>query len=75
MAWDCETERKAGKTYHMTGSLFGVIFSIFWCIAAVSLGSWFMLIFGIPFTGMMIFRLVMGIKYMKSEEIERKPTL
>lgn len=63
MNWDREKEKKAGKAYHMGFSVFGLVFAIFWCIAAASMGAWFMLIFGIPFVGMMVFRLVMCVKY------------
>lgn len=59
MRWDRDKERKAGKAYHMGSSVFGLIFAVFWCIAACAMGAWFMLIFGIPFVGMMAFRLVM----------------
>ena len=72
MDWDREKERKAGKAYHMGSSVFGLIFSIFWCLAACSMGAWFMLIFGLPFVGMMLFRLVMCAKY--TEEKPQQPS-
>ena len=62
MAWDREKERKAGKAWHMSFSVFGLIFAIFWCIIAASMGAGFMLIFGIPFVGLMAYRLVMMAK-------------
>lgn len=71
MNWDRDKERKAGKAYHMGSTVFGLIFSVFWCIAAVSMGAWFMLIFGIPFVGMMAFRLVMVAKH--GEERPKQP--
>ena len=71
MNWDRDKERKAGKAYHMGSTAFGLIFSVFWCIAAVSMGAWFMLIFGIPFVGLMAFRLVMVSKH--GEERPKQP--
>ena len=59
MNWDREQEKKAGKAYHLGFSVFGLIFAIFWCVMAASMGAGFMLIFGISFVGFMAFRLVM----------------
>ena len=58
MRWDREKEKKAGKAYHVGFSVFGIVFAIFWCIAAASMGAGIMLIFGIPLVGLMVFRLV-----------------
>jgi len=63
MNWDREKEKKAGKAYHVGFSVFGLVFAIFWCIAAASMGAGIMLIFGIPFVGLMAFRLVMISKH------------
>lgn len=63
MNWDRDKERKAGKVWHMGFSVFGLVFAIFWCIVAVSMGAGFMLIFGIPFVGLMAYRLVVMAKY------------
>ena len=71
MSWDREKERKAGKAYHMGFTVFGLVFAIFWCVAAASMGAGFMLIFGIPFVGLMVFRLVMCAKY--AEEKPKQP--
>ena len=71
MGWDREKERKAGKAYHMGFAVFGLIFAIFWCIAAVSMGAGFMLIFGLPFVGLMVFRLVVMAKH--GEEGPKQP--
>lgn len=71
MAWDRDKERKAGKAMTMGSCVFGLIFSIFWCVAAASMGAWFMLIFGIPFVGMMIYRLYVISQYAKEDE--KKP--
>ena len=65
MAWDRDKERKIAGSYSIGISIFGLVFAIFWCCAAASMGAWFMLIFGIPFVGMMIFRLVTSIKMMQ----------
>ena len=71
MSWDREKEKKAGKAYHLGFSVFGLVFAIFWCIAAASMGAGFMLIFGIPFVGLMAFRLVMISKH--GEEAPKQP--
>jgi hypothetical protein len=63
MSWDREKERKAGKTWHMGVSLVALIFGIFWCLAALSMGAGFMLVFGIPVVGLMAYRLVMVAKH------------
>ena len=68
MAWDREKERKAGRAIGIGNTVFGLVFSIFWCIAAASMGAWFMLIFGIPFVGMMIYRLVLCLQYTKEDK-------
>ena len=68
MAWDREKERKAGKAMSIGSSVFGLIFAIFWCIAAASMGAGFMLIFGIPFVGMMIYRLYVISQYAKDDK-------
>ena len=67
MAWDRDKERKAGKAMSVGSCVFGLIFSIFWCVAAASMGAWFMLIFGIPFVGMMAYRLYVISQYAKEE--------
>ena len=59
MDWDREKERKAGKAWHLGASVVALIFGIFWCLAALSMGAGFMLIFGIPFVGLLAYRLVM----------------
>lgn len=68
MNWDRETERKAGKAYHLGSSLFGILFAVAWCMIAASMGAWPMLLFGIPFVGLMVFRTVMGVKHMDAEK-------
>lgn len=66
MDWDREKEEKAGKAIGIGSSIFGLLFACFWCVAAVSMGAWFMLIFGIPFVGMMVYRLYLCIQYAKT---------
>lgn len=68
MAWDRETEKKAGKAMGIGGCIFGVLFACFWCVMAASMGAWFMLIFGIPFAGMMIYRLYLCVRYARSDK-------
>ena len=68
MAWDREKERKAGKAMSLGSSIFGLVFAIFWCVMAASSGGWFMLIFGIPFVGMMIYRLYVISQYAKEDK-------
>ena len=72
MAWDREKERKVAGGYRIGVNVFGLVFSIFWCIMAASMGAWFMLIFGIPFVGMMGFHLAMSIKMMNAEKNKTK---
>ncbi|MBQ8833703.1 MAG: zinc ribbon domain-containing protein [Oscillospiraceae bacterium] len=67
MAWDREKEKKAGKAMTIGSSIFGTVFAIFWCVMAASMGAWFMLIFGIPFVGMMVYRLYICIQYSKGD--------
>ena len=68
MAWDREKERKAGKAMSLGSCIYGLIFSIAWCVIAVSIGAGFMLIFGIPFVGMMIYRLYVISQYAKEDK-------
>ena len=67
MAWNREKEKKAGKVMTLGGCIFGLVFSIFWCCMAVAIGANFMLIFGIPFAGMMAFRLYVLLQLSKEE--------
>ena len=57
MSWDRESERKAGKSMAIGGSVFGIVFILIWCITAASMGAGIMLLFGLPMLGFMIFRL------------------
>ena len=57
MEWDRNKERKAGKAMTIGSCIYGLIFSIVWCVLAASMGAWFMLFFGIPFAGLMAYRL------------------
>ena len=68
MAWDREKERKAGKALHLGSSIFGLVFAIFWCVMALSMGAGFMLLFGIPFVGMMIYRLYVISQFAKEDK-------
>lgn len=73
MSWDRDKERKAGRAMTVGSSVFGIIFAVIWCIAAASMGAWFMLFFGIPFVVMMIYRLYACIQLTKAEEEKRPP--
>ena len=70
MGWDREKEKNAGKKMTIGSAVFGLVFSIFWCIMAVSMGAWFMLFFGVPFVGMMVYRLYVLCQLAKED---RKP--
>ena len=65
MNYDRDKERKAGKTFPLGMSFVALIFGIFWCLVALSMGAWFVLIFGIPFVGLLAYRLVMVAKHGK----------
>ena len=72
MAWDREKERKAGKAMSLGSSIFGLVFAIFWCVMALSMGAGFMLIFGIPLVGMMIYRLYVISRYVKEDKTKEQ---
>jgi len=67
MAWDRDKEKRAGKAMGIGASIFAVLFAIFWCILAASMGAWFMLVFGIPFVSMAVYRLYVCIQYAKAD--------
>ena len=73
MSWDREKEKKAGKAMTIGSCVFGLVFSIFWCIAAASMGAGFMLFFGIPFAGMMAYRLYVCIQLTKKDDKPAEP--
>lgn len=68
MAWDREKERKAAKNMGIAVSIFALVFSIFWCLFALSMGAGFMLIFGIPFVGLTAYRLGVMLKLSREKE-------
>ncbi len=72
MAWDREKERKAAKKMSMANGIFGIVFIIVWCILAASMGAGIMLLFGIPFLGLMVYRLYVCIQLSKREETSVK---
>jgi len=65
MAWNRDEEQKAGKAMTLGSCVIGLVFSVFWCVAALSMGAWFMLVFGIPFTCLMGYRLAVCVKMVK----------
>ncbi len=73
MAWDREKERKAGKNLTVASHIFGILFMIFWCIMAISMGAWFMGLFGLPMLGLMIYRLVVMLRLSGEEEKKEPP--
>jgi hypothetical protein len=68
MAWNRDKERKAGRAIGIGSSIYGIVFVIIWCALAAGSGAWFMLIFGVPMLGFMIYRLVMILKQTKKTE-------
>ena len=72
MAWDLDKQRKAAGTYHIATNVFAVGFAVVWCILAFSMGAGIMLIFGIPFTGLCVYRLVLSLKLMNEEKATAK---
>ena len=81
MDWDREKERRAGKVVGIGSSVYAVIFALVWNVLAAATGAYFMLIFGLPFLGFMIFRLVVLLKKSKPksqdpwEQAEAPPQL
>ena len=73
MSWDRESERKAGKSMAIGGSVFGIVFILLWCITAASMGAGIMLIFGLPMLGFMIFRLKVLLQKSRAEEKPAEP--
>ena len=73
MSWDRESERKAGKTMAVGGSIFAIVFVLIWCAAAASVGAGIMLIFGLPMLGFMIFRLSVLLRKSKAEKQSAEP--
>ena len=71
MSFDREKQRKAGKTMTIASCVYGLIFSIVWCVLAVSMDAGFMLFFGIPFAGLMAYRLVVCVKLAKSGDSKK----
>ena len=69
---DREKERKAAKALGIGTSIYTIIFMVVWCGIAVAAGAWFMLIFGIPMLGFMIYRAVMVAKANRKQK-ERDP--
>lgn len=56
---DREKQRKAGRNLALGGNVLGIVFLILWCAAAVSMGVWWMALFGLCMLGYLVFRLVM----------------
>ena len=73
MGWDRESERKAGKSMAIGGSIFAIVFILVWCVTAASMGAGIMLIFGLPMLGFMIFRLSVLLRKSKAEEQSAEP--
>lgn len=73
MAWDRESDRKAGKAMGIGITVFAIVFILFWCLNAMAIGGGIMLIFGLPMLGFMIFRLVVLLKKSKAEKQPKEP--
>lgn len=65
---DREKERKAGRAMGIGACLFSILFILVWCVMAAAMGAWFMLLFGVPFLGLMIYRLVICIRLTQKEK-------
>lgn len=81
MSWDREKERQAAKTYHIGVTIFALMFMAIWCVAAIAMGAWFMVLFAIPMVGILVFRMVMAVKQGRKEapsepweQPDRQPT-
>ena len=61
-------DRKAGAAYQIAICVFVILFALFWCGVVAATGAWFMLIFGLFFLGISVFRLVMCIKALNKEK-------
>ena len=68
MAWDREKEKKAGKAMTIGICIYGVVFSVVWNILAAGMGANFMLLFGIPFLILMVYRLYVCIQVAKEDK-------
>ncbi len=67
MQWDREKERNAAKKMGIGVSIFAIVFAVFWCIMAASMGAWFMLLFGIPFAGLLVYRLIIMLRLTRDD--------
>ena len=70
MDWDRDKERKAGKAMTIGGSIYAIVFMVIWCALAAASGAWFMLIFGLPMLGFVIFRLAFMLKKSKQKPVD-----
>lgn len=68
MAWDRDKEKKAGKAMTLAGSIYGVVFSIVWCILAARMGVWLFVLFGLFIVGISIYRLYVCIQLTKEDK-------
>lgn len=73
MSWDRKQEQRAGRAMTIGSCVFGLGFSIIWCVLAASIGAGFMLIFGIPFAVFMLYRLIFCLKKAKLESASADP--
>lgn len=71
MEWNRDKERKTGKAMGIGTSIFALVFIVIWCITAAGMGAWFMLIFGLPMLGFMIFRLAVILR--NTKETPKEP--
>ena len=73
MSWDREKERKAAKNYNIGMNIFAVGFSVFWCCTVATTGAWPMLLFGLGFLALTVYRLVISIKMTRKKNKETEP--
>ena len=73
MRRDREKERKAARNYNIGMHIFAVGFSVFWCCAVAAAGAWPMLLFGLGFLALTVYRLVISIKMTRKETRKADP--
>lgn len=73
MGWNREEERKAGKALTIGGCVYGLIFSMVWCLIALSMDAGIMLLFGVPFAVFMGYRLVICVRMARGEKKNSGP--
>lgn len=73
MSWDRSGERKAVKAMTIGSCICAIVFVVIWCALAAAMSAWFMLLFGLPLLGFMIFRLCVCIRPAREKSREADP--